>query len=59
MFAAPIILIPLLAAFQGADIDLAKLTTPRIMMFCVAFQNGFFWKEFFDRKQKEVEVGKP
>lgn len=58
IFASPIVLIPLLAAFQGADIDLSKLTAPRIMMFCVAFQNGFFWKEFFDRKQKEEEAGK-
>ncbi len=58
VFASPIVLMPLLAAFQGADIDLAALTAPRLMMFCVAFQNGFFWKEFFDRKRKEEEAGK-
>ena len=53
VFASPIVFIPLLAAFQEAGIDLKRLTAPRLMIFFVAFQNGFFWKEFFDRKQKE------
>ena len=53
VFASPIVFIPLLAAFQDAGIDLKRLTSPRLMIFFVAFQNGFFWKEFFDSKQKE------
>jgi|WetSurMetagenome_2_1015567.scaffolds.fasta_scaffold495386_1 hypothetical protein len=53
IFASPIVFIPLFAAFQGAGIDLKQLTTPRLMVFFVAFQNGFFWKEFFDRKRRQ------
>lgn len=60
VFASPIIFIPLAAAFQNSDIDLTKdtLTLPRLMIFLVAFENGFFWKEYFDRRQTEVKKGK-
>lgn len=52
--ASPIVFIPLMVALQNADIDLKALTVPRMMMFFVAFQNGFFWKEHFDRKRKDI-----
>jgi hypothetical protein len=54
IFASPIVFIPLVAALQNADIDLTTLTIPRMMVFLVAFQNGFFWKDFFDRQQREL-----
>jgi hypothetical protein len=55
-FASPVIFIPLMATLENADIDLQALTTPRMMIFVVAFQNGFFWKGHFDRQQ-EVAAG--
>jgi hypothetical protein len=60
VFASPIVFIPLVAAFQNSDIDLTsdRLTLPRLMIFLVAFENGFFWKEYFDRRRKGVEKGK-
>ena len=57
VFASPIVFLPLLASFQNADIDLARLTVPRMMVFFVAFQNGFFWKEYFDRRRTEAQRG--
>jgi hypothetical protein len=61
MFASPIVFIPLLAAFQNADIDLTQLSIPRMMIFFLAFQNGFFWKQYFEQRaqatQKEKELG--
>jgi hypothetical protein len=54
VFASPIVFIPLLAALQNADIDLTNLTIPRMMVFLVAFQNGFFWKDFFDKRRREL-----
>ncbi|MBI3667554.1 MAG: hypothetical protein HY236_15230 [Acidobacteria bacterium] len=57
IFASPVVYVPLLASFQNADIDLNRLTIPRLMIFLVAFQNGFFWKEHFDRRRKEAESG--
>jgi hypothetical protein len=56
-FASPIVFLPLLISFQNAGMDLSQLTVPRIMIFIVAFQNGFFWKAHFDRRRKEVESG--
>jgi len=54
VFASPIVFIPLLAAFQTSEVKLEQLTAPRLMVFFVAFQNGFFWKEFFDRQQQKA-----
>ena len=58
IFTSPIIFIPLLSAMQNANIDLQNLTTPRIMVFLVAFENGFFWKELFDHRRQLKEAGK-
>ena len=56
IFASPIIFIPLLAALQNAEIDLKNLTVVKSMIFFVAFENGFFWKEYFDhRRQQKME----
>ncbi len=49
VFVSPVVFIPLLTAFQQAGSD-----SPRMMMFFVAFQNGFLWKEYFDQKRKKV-----
>jgi hypothetical protein len=54
LFASPVVFIPLLAAFQNADIDLTHLTTARFMVFLVAFQNGFFWREVFDKLRERL-----
>jgi predicted permease len=54
VFTSPIVFLPLLAALQGAGLDLKVQTGPRIMLFLVAFENGFFWKDFFDRQRREA-----
>ena len=54
VFASPVVFIPLLAAFQNADIDLTHLNTARFMVFLVAFQNGFFWREVFDKQRERL-----
>jgi hypothetical protein len=55
MFASPLVFIPLLAAFQNAEVDLTNLTLPKFMVFFVAFENGFFWKEVVDNRRKAQE----
>jgi hypothetical protein len=53
VFASPIVFIPLLAALQNVVTgDLRNLTTAKLMVFFVAFENGFFWKEYFDHRRK-------
>jgi hypothetical protein len=49
VFASPIIFAPLWAAFQDAGVTLSPL---RYAAFFVAFENGFFWKEFFDNRSR-------
>jgi hypothetical protein len=56
IFASPIVFIPLLAALQSAELDLSRLDPARMMLFLVAFQNGFFWKEYFDNRSRRNEV---
>ncbi len=53
VFASPIVFVPLMAALQNAEVDLQNLTMVKMMVFFVAFENGFFWKDYFDNRQKE------
>jgi hypothetical protein len=54
ILASPIIFIPLLASQQNTYLSLAQLDVPRFMVFLVAFENGFFWKEYFDNLKKKA-----
>jgi hypothetical protein len=62
VFASPIVFIPLLAALQNtpAITGTQGFSAVNLMVFFVAFENGFFWKEYFDhrRKAKQEETGK-
>jgi hypothetical protein len=58
VFASPIVFVPLATACISAGLEVEKLTAARFMIFFVAFQNGFFWKEFFDMKQSEATGAK-
>jgi hypothetical protein len=51
---SPVIFIPLLASQQNADLSLSRLDVPRFMVLLVAFENGFFWKEYFDNRRKRA-----
>jgi hypothetical protein len=51
VFASPIIFIPLLAAFLKTDAT--NQPDLNLMILLVAFQNGFFWKEHYDRKRTQ------
>jgi hypothetical protein len=54
--ASPIVFIPLLASQQNTSLEPLHFDTARFMVFLVAFENGFFWKECFDnRRAKEAE----
>lgn len=56
VFASPIVFIPLLTITA----DMAQggaFTRSKLMVYLVAFQNGFFWKSFFEQRRKAVEGG--
>lgn len=57
IFASPVIFIPLLAALQNTIDNLQNMTTAKMMVFFVAFENGFFWKEYFDNRKELQKKG--
>ena len=46
IFASPIVFIPLLTVIGEVDAT-GALARPKLMVYLVAFQNGFFWRAFF------------
>jgi hypothetical protein len=50
IFISPIIFIPIATTLQNSKVDFANPSTVNLMIFLIAFQNGFFWKELFDNR---------
>jgi hypothetical protein len=59
---SPLVFMPLAASLQTGNQDLSTLDAPRLMVFLVAFENGFLWRGYFSRKlaksAKAVTPGK-
>lgn len=47
---SPIVFIPLFAALQNAEVDLQRLDAARMMLFFVACENGFFWRDYYNNR---------
>jgi hypothetical protein len=47
---SPLVFMPLAASLQNAKIDLSSFNTPLLMLYGVAFENGFLWRGYFTRK---------
>lgn len=52
---SPLVFMPLAASLQTANLDLTRFDAPRLMIFLVAFENGFLWRGYFSRKMAESE----
>jgi uncharacterized membrane protein YidH (DUF202 family) len=57
IFASPIVFIPLLTITSEVAIGGGAFTRSKLMVYLVAFQNGFFWKGFFE--QRRQAAGQP
>ena len=55
IFASPIVFIPLLTLTSEVAIG-GAFTRPKLMVYLVAFQNGFFWKSFFEQRRAEAKI---
>jgi hypothetical protein len=53
IFASPIVFIPLLTITSDMAVG-GAFTRAKMMVYLVAFQNGFFWKSFFEQRRKEL-----
>jgi hypothetical protein len=47
---SPLVFVPLAASLQNAKVDLSSFNIPLLMLFLVAFENGFLWRGYFTRK---------
>ncbi len=47
---SPLVFVPLAASLQNAKVDLSHFDIPLLMLFLVAFENGFLWRGYFTRK---------
>lgn len=52
--ASPIVFMPLVSAYQKALTSLNAFELGDLMLLCVAFQNGFFWKVIFDKREEQI-----
>ena len=51
IFASPIIFIPLLTLTSELSVG-GAFTRAHLMVYLVAFQNGFFWKQLFEQRRQ-------
>ena len=51
IFVSPLILIPTIAAFQNAQIDLVRLGFPWLMIMLTAFEKGFLWRYYLKKRE--------
>jgi|HubBroStandDraft_1064217.scaffolds.fasta_scaffold768583_1 hypothetical protein len=47
---SPLVFVPLAASLQNANVDLSRFNIPLLMLYLVAFENGFLWRGYFTRK---------
>jgi uncharacterized membrane protein YjgN (DUF898 family) len=50
---SPLVFMPLAASLENSNLDLSQFDAPRLMVFLVAFENGFLWRGYFSRKLAE------
>lgn len=50
---SPLVFVPLAASLQNAKVDLSHFDIPLLMLFLVAFENGFLWRGYFTRKMAQ------
>jgi hypothetical protein len=53
IFASPIVFVPLLTVIGEVNTS-GALATPKLMVYLIAFQNGFFWRGFFAGRSQEA-----
>ena len=53
---SPLVFMPLAASLENANLDISQFDAPRLMVFLVAFENGFLWRGYFSRKLAESQA---
>ena len=58
ILASPIVFIPLVSIAGEVPAVGGAFTQAKVMVYLVAFQNGFFWKHFFDQRMQAPAAGR-
>ena len=58
IFASPIVFMPLLTLTSEVGMG-GAFTRAKLMVYLVAFQNGFFWKSFFEQRKAAAQRDVP
>jgi hypothetical protein len=56
---SPIVFIPLMSIAAEVSVTGGMFTRQKVMVYLVAFQNGFFWKHFFDQRHPAASPASP
>lgn len=56
ILASPIVFIPLVSLAGEVPAVGGAFTHAKVMVYLVAFQNGFFWKHFFDQRKQDPDT---
>src|SRR5688572_28294461 len=59
VFASPIVFIPLLTLTSDVAAGGGAFSRAKVMVYLVAFQNGFFWKSFFEQRKSAAAAASP
>jgi uncharacterized membrane protein len=54
---SPLVFVPLAASLQSANVNLSSFNIPLLMLYLVAFENGFLWRGYFARKLAQSHGG--
>ncbi|HEX4809558.1 MAG TPA: hypothetical protein VH325_11550 [Bryobacteraceae bacterium] len=54
---SPMVFMPLVASLQNVNVELSHFSIPLLMLFLVAFENGFLWRGYFARKLAQSQKG--
>ena len=54
-FVSPLVFVPLAASLQASNLTSSSFDVSRLMVFLVAFENGFLWRGYFTRKMAQAQ----
>lgn len=54
IFISPIVFIPLLSIIQSMPVPDDAFTRFKLMLYFIAFQNGFFWKDIIEKQRQRI-----
>jgi len=58
LFVSPIVVMPLYSAFLNSEVVFYPFSQQSLMIYIVAFENGFFWESIISNRKKNINSKK-